>query len=65
MQFELLEQLDDYSKHGETKDFRLRIKKSIWRRNKDIMPDDPANLKTVLQDLYDERMELFKQVLKL
>ncbi len=67
-EYELVQQLSHFINidHNEDdKSFRLEVKKAIWRRNKEIMPDDKSALKTVLQEMYEDRIDLFKKVLKL
>lgn len=68
LQWELLGQLDAFRRvkcDENDKQFRLDLKKALWRRNKETMPDEPEKLKLVLQELFDERIDLFKKVLKI
>lgn len=68
LQWELLGQLDAFRRvkgNENDKQFRLEMKKTLWRRNKETMPDEADKLKLVLQELFDERIDLFKRVLKI
>lgn len=67
LEFELLQQLSLFKKlnfDAQDKEFRMLVKKAIWRRNKDSMPEDTDEMKEYLQELYDDRIALFKKAFK-
>jgi histone acetyltransferase 1 len=67
-EYEMVQQLDEFIKldYKEPKKFRLKVKKALWRRNRDTLPSEgDATFKEALAELYEERLDLFKNVLKL
>lgn len=68
IEYDYLTQILEFKKAGcdeQNKSFKLELKKALWRRNKETMPDDPEAVKTCLQEYFEDRVQLFKNVLKL